>query len=384
MTALRIHVPPTPVSAEPAPDPVTLASLQARIDTLTTLLERAALTPPAAVLSVPNSVECLRTIEPGTVTLRACFDSDKARNSSRREPSTWNDYESTIDSLEQVWSGPGPDVRSLNSTSLQAAFESVSGWKSRAVWSKRRKYLIGILRSCCRQTKRNRYGIPKGESVLLTEDDLPYFELPAQKWFDSRGGEPREKLPALTVEEFDRVLVACHQTDDPVWWRTLLSHWWYCAMRRTDSMENLTWFDAKTRRGVDLTRNWLKWRAAKPPHEMHDIPLPEWLCVGFRALAKRQTVTVFHREVKDTNLSRWLYPTLKAICERAGLEYRDPTGFRDSCSTHWDWHDPQYTNKFTAHKETSVVKTHYIVPNEQQLRAACDRHPKPTIALDAP
>ena len=75
---------------------------------------------------------------------------------------------------------------------------------------------------------------------------------------------------------------------------------------------------------------------------------------------------------------------MRLICEKAGVTYRDPTGFRDSCATHWDEHDPQMTNKFTAHKEQSVVKTHYIVHNETQLRAAADRHPRPEIALDAP
>ena len=57
----------------------------------------------------------------------------------------------------------------------------------------------------------------------------------------------------------------------------------------TDTLGRLTWFDPKTRMGIDLDRRWLTWRASKPPHEFHDVPLPEWLFVGLRALQSRGT-----------------------------------------------------------------------------------------------
>lgn len=371
----------------PVEPPSDMAALQARLDALQSLLElRLPQAPPALTpLSAERAAaDALRLLEPGVIHLRDCFNSDLRRNSTRREPSTWADYLRTVESLESGWGDWGPDVRAFTPTSLQVSFEKVGDWKSRETWKKQRRYLFGILRAGCRQTNSNPFGVPKSETALLRDDDLPVWELPAEKWFLSRGQAPSLKLPALMIEEFNRILAACDRAvPDAIWWRTLLSFWWFCAMRRTDTLDNLKWFNPQTGLGVDVQRRWLRWQAAKPPHELHDIPLPEWLCVGLRSLAQRKTELVFHRATGRSKLSRWLYPSLKAICEAAGVTYRDPTGFRDSCSTHWDEHDPQMTNRFTAHKETSVVKTHYIVPNEQQLRASADRHPRPNISLDA-
>lgn len=334
------------------------------------------------VESPKSSSDALRLSEPGVIlTLRDCFNSDLARNSARREPTTWSDYLSTVESLEAAWGGREPDVRTLTPASLQAAFASIPEWKSRSTWIKRRKYLVGMLRSCTRQTTRNPHGVPKSELALLTEDDLPIWELPAEKWFLSRGYVESPHLPALTVAEFDQILTACEASNDPTWWKALLSFWWFCAMRRDDTLLRLSWYSPQSRSGVDLSRQWLTYRAAKPPHETFDIPIPDWLCVGLRALVGRHESKVFWRPTGASKLSRWLYPTLKEICSRAKIEYRDPTSFRQSCSTHWDDHDPQLANRFTAHKESSVLKTHYIHHNESQLRAAADRHPKPSVPL---
>lgn len=360
-----------------------LSALHAKIDALTSLLARATQTASSPMTDLQTDASCHRTGGPVTLSLRHCFDSVKSRNFARREPETWDDYESVIDRLEEVWSGPGPDVRTLTPTILQASFERVATWKNRETWAQHRKYLLSILHDCCRQTTRNPFGIPRGESVLLVEDELPVWELPAQKWFDGRGASPMMKLPALTIQEFDRVLFACESTDDPVWWRTLISFWWFCAMRRTDTLDHLKWYSPQSRLGVDLSRKWLTHRAAKT-QEQFDIPLPDWLCVGFQELHRRTggvMPLVFHRRSHTKNLGRWLYPTLVTICDKAGISYRDPTGFRQSCSSHWDEHDPQLTNRFTAHRESSIVKRHYIVQNEAQLRAAADRHPRPSLPL---
>jgi integrase len=397
MTPLKIHSPDqsespaTPISASPPPM-LTLSTVQLA-EFAASIVQQMQLqsAPPtqqanASVLthveSPKSSSDDPRLSQPGVIlTLRDCFNSDLARNSARREPETWADYLSTVESLESAWGGAGPDVRTLTPALLQAAFASIPEWKSRSTWIKRRKYLVGMLRSCTRQTTRNPHGIPKSEPALLSEDDLPIWELPAEKWFLSRGHVESPHLPALTVAEFDKILTACETSSDPTWWKTLLSFWWFCAMRRDDTLLKLHWYSPALRTGVDLSRQWLTYRAAKPPHETFDIPLPDWLCVGLRALVGRHESKVFWRPTGASKLSRWLYPTLKEICKRAGIEYRDPTAFRQSCSTHWDDHDPQLANRFTAHKESSVLKTHYIHHNESQLRAAADRHPKPSVPL---
>ena len=311
------------------------------------------------------------------LTLRSAFESFYQRSRALMSEVRWGDFRSLIHRCEEVWNGCGRDLRTMSAADWQTTFESVTTWRTQRAWEKSQRCLYQILNANCRQTRKNRRGVPLGTPAPLELDSLPIWDIPPEQWFLRRGVEPAASLPALSVEEFSRVITACDATTDRLFWKTLLGFWWFCAMRRTDSTDSLCWFSSKTRMGIDIDRRWLRWKNSKPPHEVYDIPLPDWLLVGFRALATRSTDRVFYLP----NLKRRLYPTLKAICQAAGVESRTPNDFRKSGSTHWRMVAPQHENRFTAHKERTTIGRHYVQLSESQLREIAETFPRPTVPI---
>lgn len=311
------------------------------------------------------------------LTLRRAFESFYHRHKAMRSEVRWGDFRALVHRCEDVWKGQGRDLREMAAPDWQSTFEAVPSWRSRRAWEKSHRCLYQILFANCKQTLKNRCGIPLGEFIPLEADALPIWDIPPEQWFLKRGEEPEAALPALSLEEFDRVLKACERTDDPAFWKTVLSFWLFCSMRRTDTFSRLGWFSPRTRMGVDLSRRWLRWKNTKPPHELYDIPLPAWLVDGFGELANRGTSLVFFK----TNLRRKLYGTLDLICAEAKVDSRTPQDFRKTGSTWWRMTAPQHENRFTAHKEQTVLGKHYVQLNEQQLREIAEAFPRPSVPL---
>ncbi len=379
-TALKLFDPNQ--SASPSPLPITLSAEQLRQFAAQIAAELRSPTVPAMPAEDvyrpvrPVYVPAKNTEQPA-FTLRAAFESFFSRCQPLRSQVRWGDFRSLINRCEEVWKGQGRDVRTISAADWQATFEGIASWRTQRAWAKAHRCLYQVLNANCRQTRKNRQGVPLGTPAPLDLDSLPIWDIPPEQWFLRRGIEPAASLPALSVEEFSRVITACGTTADPVYWRTLLAFWWYCAMRRTDSTSGLCWFSSRTRMGIDVERRWLRWKNSKPPHEVYDIPLPEWLNVGFRELAKRGRESVFYLP----NLKRRLYPTLAEICSAANVDSRTPNDFRKSGTTHWRMIAPQHENRFTAHKEQTTIGKHYVQLSETQLREIAESFPRPSVPL---
>ena len=385
-------------------------ALQAKLDALTTLVERATSAP-----AIPAAREVHRLTQPvyqpaapqvsEPVTLRACLDSDLSRNPHRRQ--NWGQYRTLVEYWERAWSGSGPDMRCVTSAQLFTAFSSVPEWPSRNTWKSNADRLFAMMKAQCRQTRQNKFGVPKPELAPLLEDDLPIWELPPDAWFDNRPPPPKERrghtrstLPLMTVAELDALMSAADWTEDPLWWKTLAGWWWFCGMRIRQTLIQLTWRTQLAEEGVDLANRCLHSRESKCKGGL-EVPLPGWLCEGLQALRDRQKrqltmfedaagdrPTVFHRRkkrgdptVKRTQLPKGFYAQWDALWDRAGVPIREPHQMRGVSISWWLKHSEKYRKTVTGHSTAGDMQLSHYVTFDDDFRQAAENHPRPSLPL---
>ena len=339
------------------------------------------------------------------LTLRGCLESDQLRNPHRR--ANWGQYETLLKHWEEAWGGVGPDMRSLTTVQLNTAFGAVEAWRERETWARNFERMVALMKSMCRQTRANKYGIAKPEPALLNEEDFPIWELPPEAWFASRpapakrhAGHRRSTLPLMTIDELDLVMKSAGQMDDPLWWKTVIGWFWFCGMRSSQTLLELPWRNSLAEEGVDLSNRCLHSRESKCNGAL-DVPIPTWLIAPLEALKYRQTrqvelfeddpgerLVVFHKRKKrgDQKTNRKskpkrFYSDWESIWTRAGVPVREPHQMRGVSISWWLKCAEKYRKQVTGHSTAGDMQMSRYVTFDDDFRKAAEAHPRPTLPL---
>jgi integrase len=306
---------------------------------------------------------------------------------------SWYDYRTLLTRWEGYWTATegrpsrGPDVRDITDAMLLAFFRSQPGWATARTWAKYRDLFAAILKTCLVRSANHRSG-PRAGDALLTE--LPYFEMPADRFFAGRtsparrGGHFPSRESLLAVPEIDLVIRRSEMATFPCWdgcdpqafWRAFFACMWTFGPR----LRNLL---RMPRESVDWRRALWNFNETKKGNEVW-VPIPPAVMRALEEVNRgsREWLLPIPKGQVD-NLDRNFYPTYKRIWQWAGLPLRMPHQLRATAVSHWKEHAPEWRKWVTGHsRKGDVQDAHYVILGEK-FRQAVLTFPQPASLLES-